>query len=82
VKQFLLFFTVQLLAYSLITYNYRSIAGGHLTPVLVTDALNASLTFFVIRRIDRRIAKSEDSTVGWLGYVCGSLVGTAIGMYL
>ncbi len=75
-KDFILFFLVQAVSYSILTVNFRAVAAGHLSVTLVTDALNATLSFFVIRRI----AKSDDSIVGWLGYLFGSLVGTTIGM--
>lgn len=75
-KEFGLFFLIQATSYSLITYNFRSIAVGNIPAALVSDAINASLGFFVIRRI----ARSEDSLIGWAGYLLGSLVGTTIGM--
>ena len=69
---------VQILSYSLLTVNFRAIASGRLPLALLTDGINASLSFFIIRRI----AKSEDSFIGWLGYLTGSLIGTTLGMWI
>lgn len=72
-------FLCQLVAYTLVTMNFRYVAQGNVAYALGTDALHASLSFFVIKRI----AQSEDASVGpWLGYLLGSLVGTAIGLHL
>ena len=77
-REFFLFFMIQILSYSILTVNFRAVANGQLTRALVSDGINATFSFFVIRRI----AKSDDSVVGWAGYVAGSLIGTTIGMYL
>lgn len=77
-REFLIYFAIQLASYSILTVNVRAIAGQHLAWALATGGLNATLSFWVIRRI----AKSEESMIGWLGYVCGSLVGTTLGIYV
>jgi hypothetical protein len=77
-REFFIYFLIQLCSYAILTVNFRAVAQGKLIPSLASDAINASFAFFVIRRI----AKSEDSTVGWLGYVLGSLVGTTLGLYV
>lgn len=79
-KDFLLFFTLQALSYCIVTINFRAVAHGNLAVALLTDAFNASFSFFIIRRIAR--AKNEESYIGWLGYLCGSLLGTTAGMYI
>lgn len=72
-------FACQLVAYTLVTMNFRYVAHGNVAYALGTDALHASISFFVIKRI----ATSEDTSFGpWLGYLLGSLAGTAIGMHL
>ena len=71
-------FLAQTMSYAVLTYNYRAIAHGNLYGALVSDALNATFSFFVIKRI----AKSDDALVPWMGHVLGSLVGTWIGMHL
>lgn len=77
-KDALLFFFAQAISYALITLSMRGVAAGiqQLPLILLTDGINVTLSFFVIRRI----AHSEDSIVGWLGYLAGSLVGTTVGM--
>lgn len=76
VKEFLIYFTLQLFSYCILTVNFRAVAQANIPKSLITDGVNATFSFFVIRRI----AKSDDSLVGWLGYVCGSMLGTAIGI--
>ncbi len=75
-REFLLFFCIQIFSYSILTVNFRAVANGNLLRALITDGVNAAVGFFVIRKI----AKSDDSIVGWAGYVAGSLIGTTIGM--
>lgn len=77
-KDAVLFFFIQIVYYGLLTYNYRAIAGQHLAKALVSDGLIASFGFFTIQRI----AHTEKSKPAWVGFVLGSLVGTAIGIYL
>ena len=76
-KEFSTYAAVQLLSYFILTINFRAVASNRLPTALFTDGVNATLSFFIIRRI----AKSDDSTVGWLGYLCGSLIGTTLGMW-
>jgi hypothetical protein len=71
-------FFAQVVSYAVITYNYRAIAHGNLYGALASDALNATFSFFVIKRI----AKSDDALVPWMGHVLGSLCGTWIGMHI
>lgn len=66
------------MSYCLITINFRAVAVGNIPLALLTDGINASLGFFLIRRI----AKSEYSLIGWCGYLVGSLAGTAVGIYI
>lgn len=75
-REFFLFFFIQLASYSILTVNFRAVAHDQIPRALITDGINATFSFFVIRRI----SKSDDSIVGWAGYVAGSLVGTTIGM--
>lgn len=71
-------FVAQIVAYAVLTYNYRAIAHGDLAGALASDAMNATFSFFVIKRI----AKSDDALIPWMGHVLGSLVGTWIGMHV
>lgn len=68
----------QAASYALLTLNFRSIAAGHVAVALMTDGCNASLAFFILRRI----IKADDSTPQFIGYLAGSLLGTTIGMYI
>lgn len=74
----LIFFACQALSYGIVTYQWRAIAHDRLAIVLLTDAINCSLAFFVMKRI----AHNDSSKTDWLGYLAGSLVGTTIGMLL
>lgn len=78
IKEFLTYMIVQIVSYSIITINFRAVADGRLPLALLTDGIGSTLNFFVIRKI----AKSEESTIGWLGYFVGSLIGTTLGMWL
>lgn len=62
--------------YSLATVNIRAVAARDFPTALLTDAALATLVYFVIRRVAREPA----SVVPWLGYLVGSLIGTAVGM--
>jgi glycerol uptake facilitator-like aquaporin len=77
-KEFSVLFVLQVFGYLLITVNYRAVATGHYTLTALSDFAYASLTFFVIRKI----AKSEDQLHQWFGYVCGSVVGSLLGIYV
>jgi hypothetical protein len=45
---------------------------------VLTDVVVAGLSYFVVRRI----AKSKDSIMQWIGFTIGSATGTAIGIWL
>jgi hypothetical protein len=78
IRNFLTFFIIQTICYSILTVNFRAVAEGRLAISLLSDGINASFAFFVVRKI----AKSDDALSGFFGYVSGSLVGTALGMYI
>ena len=77
-KEFLLFFWMQILSYSMVCFSFRAVAQAHYTASVGVDIVYASLTFFVFRKI----AKSEDTKVAWAGYTAGSAVGTALGIWI
>lgn len=76
--ELLTYATVQAVSYSILTVNFRAVASSRLFVALATDGVNATLGFFIIRRI----ARSEESQIGFFGYLTGSLIGTTVGMYL
>lgn len=78
IKEFFLFFAIQLLLYLLLVVNYRFVAWVDYTGTVVTDFIIASFNFFVVRKI----AKSEDSLHQWAGYAIGGAVGGVVGLWI
>lgn len=77
-KEFITLFCIQLIAYALLCINYRAVAQAHYVQSAISDFVIATLSFFVIRRI----AKSEDTFHGWLGYALGGVAGSFLGIWL
>jgi hypothetical protein len=77
-KEAVILFVVQVVNYCLLTVNFRAVAQGEVALALATDAVIATMGFFIIRKISR----TEDSTLSWAGYTAGSLVGTFLGFKL
>ncbi len=69
---------IQIVLYSLLCINYRSIALTHYHEAALSDFLIASMNFFVIKKI----ATSNDTFYQWLGYVVGSVIGAYVGIYV
>lgn len=78
IKNAILFFFAQMLLYLIFALNYRAIAQGNYIWSVISDVIVASITFFIIRKI----AKSEDSILLWIGYTVGSVFGTIFGIYI
>lgn len=78
VKEFFMFFFIQLFLYLLLVINYRCITTVDYKGTIVSDFVIASFNFFVFRKI----AKSEDSLHQWLGYAIGGAIGGVLGLYL
>jgi len=78
IKEFLLFFTIQLVLYVLLVINYRAVSRIDYNGTIFTDFTIASFNFFVVRKI----AKSDDSFHQWVGYAIGGAVGGGLGLYL
>lgn len=78
IKEFLVLFGIQIIAYTIFCVNYRAVAHAHYHTAAVSDFMIASLNFFVIRKI----AHGEDHWHQWLGYALGSVVGSYIGIWL
>ncbi len=66
---------MQFLMYTILVFNIRVIAANKVAEAMVTDAIYATMLFYVIHKV----AKS-DSRWAWAGYVIGSVMGTWVGM--
>lgn len=69
---------VQFALYLLLCVNFRAVAQADLSVALISDAAIAAMQFFVLRRI----AKADEPTYLFAGYVAGSVLGTAAGIIL
>lgn len=77
-KSPLVIMAVQVLLYLLLCINFRACAQANILVTVSTDALIASLNFFVIKRI-----ASADGTLNlWIAYTVGSCIGSAGGIAL
>lgn len=78
IKEFFLFFAIQLLLYLLLVVNYRFVAWVNYPGTVITDFIIASFNFFVVRKI----AKSDDALHQWAGYAIGGAVGGVVGLWI
>lgn len=78
IKEFFLFFAIQLILYLLLVLNYRSVSQMNYLATVISDFVIASFNFFVIRKI----AKSQDSFHQWLGYAVGGAIGGVLGLWI
>ena len=78
IKEFFLFFAIQLTLYLLLVLNYRSVSQMNYLATVISDFIIASFNFFVIRKI----AKSQDSFHQWLGYAIGGAIGGVLGLWI
>ena len=69
---------VQFGLYLLLCVNFRAVAQADMGVALISDAAIAAMQFFVLRRI----ARAEEPTYLFTGYVLGSVLGTAAGIHL
>jgi hypothetical protein len=77
-KEASILFIIQVILYTLLCINYRSVALVNYHEAAITDFLIASMNFFVIRKI----STGTESLHQWVGYVIGSVVGSYLGIYL
>jgi hypothetical protein len=77
-KTFALFFALQFLLYLLVTFNFRAIAQARYSWTILSDILISAAQFWIIRKV----GSSGDSTVAWIGFVCGGAVGSTAGIWL
>ena len=73
----LIFFVVQVFNYSAVAIYTRLVAQAATIPAVTLDAVFAGVNFFIIRRI----AKSEEDWMGFLGYTVGAALGTFLGIW-
>lgn len=71
-------FAIQTLLYAVLCVNMRAVAMKDYEWALFSDFAIATLNFFIIRKI----AQGGDALHQWAGYVGGSLLGTAFGIWL
>ena len=62
-KEAFILFIIQVVLYSLLCMNYRSVALTNYHEAAITDFLIASMNFFVIRKI----ATGTESLHQWVG---------------
>jgi hypothetical protein len=77
-KDATILFFLQLINYTLLVVNYRAVAQAHYFWSAVSDFVIASFSFFVIKKI----ATSDNTFHGWLGYALGGLFGSILGIWL
>lgn len=70
------FFLCQVALYSVICLNLRAISQNNTALVIASDAIIAGLNFYAMRRI----ATTAKVGQSFLGYLLGSLAGTALGL--
>jgi hypothetical protein len=78
IKEFLIFFIVQLILYTLFAINYRAINHLDYSWTMATNFVIASFHFFVFKKI----SDGHSSTHQWLGFALGSSVGGVIGLLI
>ncbi len=77
-RTFSIYAAVQMLAYTILVYNLRVIADKRMAAALVSDALYATLNFVLLQKI----FKENHGVPAWAGYTIGSVIGTALGMWV
>lgn len=77
-KNALLLCAMQILMHGVLCLNFRAVAQANIPIAAGTDALVASLSFFVIKKI----SQSNESILEWAGYTIGSVIGSVLGIYI
>jgi hypothetical protein len=72
-----LFFALMFVTYALVSINTRMTARGSYLGTAWSDALIAVLGFTLIRRVAEAVA-----LVAQVGYVCGGVCGSMLGLWL
>lgn len=71
-------FLTQVLLYTILIFNWRSVAQGQIMWAASTDAVIATINFFIIRKI----IDTKNLQASFTGYLAGSVVGTIIGIVI
>jgi hypothetical protein len=74
---FLLFFGLMFLNYGLACINFRMVARGSYWGTAWSDTALALLTFTLIRHVAQ-----TDALIAQVGYVCGGVCGSLLGLWL
>lgn len=76
-RNFTLSALIQFVSYFVLTLNFRAIAHAHIWEAMVTDALAAALSYFIIKRVSR-----VDGPGVLLGMMLGGSVAAAFAIWL
>lgn len=71
-------FVVQVFAYAMLCVNFRAVAQADYVVACTLDAVIASAHFFIIKKL----AESPNNVHQWLGFTTGSVVGSALGIWI
>lgn len=77
-QTFLLFFTIQFVNFGIWVLDVRFVSQANYTLAVISDALYCTLNFALIRKI----AQTEETWTGYLGYTLGGVAGTIVGIWL
>lgn len=81
IGRFFYYYIIQFTSYTLYVANGRAYVQASYLWTAITDALLATLAFFVLRRIAK---ESSDELHGpsLIGYVTGGVTGSMFGIYI
>lgn len=77
-RKVILLFSIQVVLYCVITFNYRAIAKGDYLWTILSDLVIATLTFLSFNEI----AKGTDRIEKCIGFTAGSVCGSIVGIFL
>lgn len=77
VREFTLFFSVQFLLYAAVCWNWRAVANARYIEIALSDAVFATLTFSMLKKIG-------EATTAWarIGYVVGGILGSLTSVWV
>ena len=77
-REALIIAAAQAVLFAILCVNFRAIAEADYAVALISDALVASMQFFVIRRI----SQGDEHFHRFGGYVIGSVLGSWVGIWI